>query len=97
MAHHHPESTMAQTFQQAVIEMAYDNGVINRLETEESVVKRVMASVKTTFSTEEIERADIELTAMSKADFDEFLTGETELVEASDFLRDITAFAFDSL
>lgn len=88
---------MAQTFQQAVIEMAYDNGVINRLETEESVVKRVMASVKTTFSAEEIERADVELTAMSKADFDEFLTGETELVEASDLLRDITAFAFDSL
>ena len=88
---------MAQTFEQAVIDMAYDNGVINRHETEESVVRRIMTSVKLVFNADEIQQATAELAAMSKDDFDEFLTGETEMVEASDLLRDITAFVFDSL
>jgi hypothetical protein len=61
----------------AVIEIAYDSGVIYRGVTEESVVNHVMHLVEERYAEADIKAVDIALSKLSPAELEEFCCGET--------------------
>lgn len=67
---------MYTTLIEAAKLMAYDNGVINRLETEEDVVGHMIDNVKLVYNEGELEAAENFLAHLSKEDLITLCTGE---------------------
>jgi hypothetical protein len=83
--------------ERAVTEMAYDNGVIHRSNTEESVKTRVMQYIQGQFSSTDLATAEAELAALTQDEFETLTCGEEGVVKVSDTTNRILNEIFDAL
>jgi hypothetical protein len=81
----------------AVILLAYDNGCVNRFETEESVVSKAMDALYAHWTIQELDKADQELAAFTPEQFEDVIVGEHDPSKCSKLLDDILNMAFDNL
>ncbi len=68
----------AKNIEHACVEIAYDNGMVNRFTTESSVLEMMLDSIRARFTTEEIELVELELSNLSDKEFKEACTGYVE-------------------
>lgn len=70
---------------QAIIDMAYDNGCINRDVSEGSLLNRVMNELNTLFSENDLLQVEEFLSSLTEAQFVEITTGEFTLTHSTAF------------
>ena len=61
---------------QAIVEIAYDNGCVNRGHTEQEVVENAFEACAASFDPSELRRVNDFLALLPKASFDRLCTGE---------------------
>jgi len=76
--------------------IAYDNGAINRLHTEESVVKHMLDSLDV-YTSEELRDVENFLAHLSKEDLEELCTGEYGAVPATKLVEAVLEKMFDNM
>jgi hypothetical protein len=84
------------TIKKAILEMAYDNGCVNRYATEYQAIKSVAAVVQAEGELV-LQSHEKELSALSDADFMDLLIGEHESVIVSPYLENFLCNIFEAL
>ncbi len=80
----------------AIIELAYDNGCVNRLQSEARMLKSVYALIAKEDELLLKLYAD-EMARLSEEDFVEYLTGESESIKTTPYLDYFTLRVFEEL
>ena len=82
----------------AFLEIAYDNGCVNRYMPENKVLDKMWAAVRGQFDSKVIADVDKELSAMPRHALEELCSGEeSEQPSVSQQARDILAHAFNHM
>jgi hypothetical protein len=88
---------------EAIKVLLYDNGAVNRYQTEEAALDRILSLLKRTYPRYLLDAADDQLSVMSVADFQTLLIGEESQAQAvrpkhvSDKTMEIIDFVFSHL
>ena len=83
----------------AVVEIAYDNGCVNRIHTEQEVVENAFDALAARFDHGELQRVNSFLAALPTDSFDRLCTGEYMEPESDieQLVENVLGCAFDNL
>lgn len=91
-----PMTKKLSYIEKACLEIAYDNGMVNRHHTESEVLEDMMGRINRKFSFQQIREVEEELSALDHYDFLLVVLGDLDkTVEVSPLIYDLLNIAFE--